>query len=167
MSKVPEIERYVTDLMARNHDGIREQAILNINQREETPDDMEMAIRGELQSIRMGLIKDKVIETWTEMFKETIDQANSSHNDLFVKAMLAALFTTHKTIQSEFWLNMFKVMETIAKAENHNFDLRNEWTKKALDRLIYAHSHSAEVDALRAMSPEALWEFRCKHGCNA
>ena len=126
----------------------------------ENDKELEWAINSEFNSIKQELVQDQVRNDWTAMFMSTIDQANSSYDGLFVDSMVDAIQKTHKTIQSEFWLRMFKVMEKISVANDFHFDQRNEWTKDFLSRMVFAFSHSEEIDKLRKMSEKELSNFR-------
>lgn len=77
--------------------------------------------------------------------------------------MLEAIQTTHRHIQSEFWLRMLKVMESVSTADDRYFDPRNAWTKDFLTRMIFAYKNSTEVDILRCMTEKELWEFRIRN----
>ena len=128
--------------------------------------ELDLAITSELNSIKHELAMEELNEAWTKMFAETIDQANSSLDKEFVTAFVSAIRVTHGTIQGEFWMRMIKVMETISNSGNEFFDGRNYWTKDLLARMIFSYTHSAEVDVLRKMTEDQLYNFRKNNALN-
>lgn len=122
--------------------------------------EMEWAIDSELNSIQSELVKQQVHEEWVNMFKETIDQANSSFDNEFVMSMVEAIQTSHRTIQSEFFLRLIKVFGEISKSDDSRFDARNEWTKEMCKRFSFCVSHVGEIDRLRNMTEDELHKFR-------
>ena len=163
MSKVTEISATVEAFMGKHKDSFLDDAKKRALARTNPPandQELEWATQSEYSSIKSELVEEQVKDTWIAMFKETIEQANSSFDDLFVAAMLEAIQTSHRRIQSEFWLRMLKVMEKVSTAGNRHFDPRNEWTKDFLARMIFSYTHSTEVDILRNMSEDELFNFR-------
>ena len=163
MSIVTKITEEVKATMNKYAEQFKQDAIKRVEARAEQPaNEMERgwAIDSEWNSIQSELVKEAVHEAWVEMFKQTIDQANSSYDREFEAAMLEAIQTTHRHIQGEFWLRMLKVMEAVSKADDCQFDPRNAWTKDFLARMIFAYANSIEVDILRGMTEKELWEFR-------
>lgn len=163
MSIVTKITEEVKATMNKYAEQFKQDAIKRVEARAEQPaNEMERgwAIDSEWNSIQSELVKEAVHEAWVEMFKQTIDQANSSYDREFEAAMLEAIQTTHRTIQSEFWLRMLKVIDAVAKADSCYFDPRNAWTKEVCERMIFSYTHSVEVDILRNMTTEDLYRFR-------
>lgn len=166
MSIVNTITDQVKSDMNKYAEQFKQDAIKRVDAREVPPaNEMERgwAIDSEWNSIQSELVKEAVHEAWVEMFKQTIDQATSSYDREFEAAMLEAIQTTHRHIQSEFWLRMLKVMESVATADDCYFDPRNAWTKDFLARMIFAYKNSTEVDILRCMTEKELWEFRIRN----
>lgn len=166
MSIVAAVTDTVKALMAKHKESFERDAMDRVNARKEPPaneQEMKWALESEYNTIQSNLVQEQVLDKWTGMAKELIEQANSSYDELFVQAMVDAMKLTHKTIQSEFWLRMIKVMDKNSKLADSHFDPRNAWTKDVLARMIFAHTHSVEVDILRGMSENELWEFRTKN----
>lgn len=99
-------------------------------------------------------------EQWIEIFKQTIDHANTRYDAEFVDSMIDAINTSTSTTQSEFWLRMLSVMDRIAKQDSCYFDSRNAWVKETMDRIIWANSHQSEIDAVRRMEDSQLRRLR-------
>lgn len=163
MSIVTKITEEVKAEMAQNSEIYNDHAIKRVNARLEPPaneQEFGWAVAAELNTIQTEKVKDALNNDWVEMFRETIDQANSSYEQEFVAAMVTAIQTSHKTTQSEFWLRMLKVIDAVAKADSCHFDPRNAWTKEVCERMIFSYTHSVEVDILRNMTVEDLYRFR-------
>ena len=163
MSIVSKITADVKADMENDLDYYKQEALSRVKDRKDQPETIEAmgwAINSELNSIQSELVKESVHTEWVNMFKETIDQANSSFDNEFVMAMVEAIQTSHKTIQSEFFLRMIKVFDIISKSDDVYFDPRNEWTKEMCKRFSFAVSHAEEVDRLRNMTENELYNFR-------
>lgn len=166
MSIVDKITDQVKSDMNKYAEQFKQDAIKRVDAREVPPaNEMERdwAIDSEWNSIQSEMVREQVKEEWVKQFQFTIDQANSSFDELFVESMVTAIQTTHRHIQSEFWLRMLKVMESVATADDCYFDPRNAWTKDFLTRMIFAYKNSTEVDILRCMTEKELWEFRIRN----
>ena len=122
--------------------------------------EMGWAIHSEWGTIQTELVMTEVKDKWIDMFKTTIDQANSSYDQLFIESMVAALQAIHPTIQSDFWLRMLKVMEVVASADPNGFDARNAWCRDVLGRMVWAKNHPDEIDALQRMPEDQLRKLR-------
>ena len=163
MSIANKITEEVKAEMAQNSEIYNDHAIKRVNARLEPPaneQEFGWAVAAELGAIQTEMVKSALSISWTDMFRETIDQANSSYEPEFVAAMVAAIQTSHKTTQSYFWLRMLKVIDAVAKADSCHFDPRNAWTKEVCERMIFSYTHSVEVDILRNMTTEDLYRFR-------
>jgi hypothetical protein len=163
MSIAYKITEEVKDEMAQHSKIYTDHAIKRVNARVEPPaneQEFAWAVAAELGAIQAENVKRALSISWTDMFRETIEQANSSYDREFEAAMLEAIQTTHRTIQSEFWLRMLKVIDAVAKADSCYFDPRNAWTKEVCERMIFSYTHSVEVDILRNMTTEDLYRFR-------
>jgi len=149
--------------MANFVDLYKQEAFNRVKDRKDQPEsdkEMEWAIDSELNTIQTELVKERVNNEWVNMFKETIDQANSSFEQEFVAAMVEAILTNHRTIQSEFFLRLIKVFDEISKSDDSRFDARNEWTKEMCKRFSFCVSHVGEIDRLRNMTEDELFKFR-------
>ena len=163
MSIANKITEEVKAEMAQHSEIYNDRAIKRVNARLEPPaneQEFGWAVAAELNAIQSEMVKDVLNNDWVDMFRETIDQANSSYEPEFVAAMVAAIQTSHKTTQSEFWLRMLKVIDAVAKADSCYFDPRNAWTKEVCERMTFSYTHSVEVDILRNMTTEDLYRFR-------
>jgi Glu-tRNA(Gln) amidotransferase subunit E-like FAD-binding protein len=149
--------------MKNDQEWYKQEALFRVKDRKDQPEsdkEMEWAIDSELNSIQSELVKQQVHEEWVNMFKETIDQANSSFDNEFVMSMVEAIQTSHRTIQSEFFLRLIKVFGEISKSDDSRFDARNEWTKEMCKRFSFCVSHVGEIDRLRNMTEDELHKFR-------
>lgn len=163
MSIVSKITADVKAAMENDLDYFKRIALSRVKDRKDQPEsdkEMEWAINSELNSIQSELVKERVHTEWVNMFKETIDQANSSLDHELVVAMVEAIHTSHRTIQSEFFLRMIKVFDVISKSDDVYFDPRNEWTKEMCKRFSFAVSHAGEIDRLQNMTEDELFKFR-------
>ena len=163
MSIVVKITEEIKSEMANFVDEYKQAALDRVKERKEQPEtveEMEWAINSELNSIQTELVKERVHNEWVEMFTKTIDQANSSFENEFVLAMVEAILTNHRTIQSEFFLRLIKVFDEISKSDDSRFDARNEWTKEMCKRFSFCVSHAGEIDRLRNMTEDELFKFR-------
>ena len=163
MSIVMKITEEIKSEMKTDQEWYKQEALDRVKEREEQPETVEAmgwAIASELNSIQTELVKESVHNEWVKMFKETIDQANSSFENEFVMAMVEAIHTSHRTIQSEFFLRLIKVFGEISKSDDSRFDARNEWTKEMCKRFSFCVSHVGEIDRLRNMTEDELFKFR-------
>ena len=163
MSIVMKITEEIKSEMKTDQEWYKQEALDRVKEREEQPETVEAmgwAIASELNSIQTELVKESVHNEWVKMFKETIDQANSSFEQEFVAAMVEAIHTSHRTIQSEFFLRLIKVFGEISKSDDSRFDARNEWTKEMCKRFSFCVSHVGEIDRLRNMTEDELFKFR-------
>lgn len=163
MSIVMKITEEIKSEMKTDQEWYKQEALDRVKEREEQPETVEAmgwAIASELNSIQTELVKESVHNEWVKMFKETIDQANSSFEQEFVAAMVEAIHTNHRTIQSEFFLRLIKVFGEISKSDDSRFDARNEWTKEMCKRFSFCVSHVGEIDRLRNMTEDDLFKFR-------
>ena len=163
MSIVIKITEEIKSEMAQFADEYKQAAQDRVKERKEQPETVEemgWAINSELNSIQTELVKERVHNEWVEMFTKTIDQANSSYDNEFVLAMVEAILTSHRTIQSEFFLRLIKVFDEISKSDDSRFDARNEWTRDMCRRFSFCVSHAEEIDRLRNMTDYELFKFR-------
>ena len=165
MSIVLKITNEIKSEMKTDQEWYKQEALDRVKERKEQPETVEemgWAINSELNSIQSELVKERVHEEWLKMFKETIDQANTSFENEFVLAMVEAIQTNHRTIQSEFFLRLIKVFGEISKSDDSRFDARNEWIKEMCNRFSFCVSHAGEIDRLRNMTEDELFKFRMK-----
>ena len=163
MSIVMKITEEIKSEMANFVDLYKQEAIDRVKERKEQPETVEAmgwAINSELNTIQTELVKERVHNEWVEMFTKTIDQANSSFDNEFVMAMVEAILTNHRTIQSEFFLRLIAVFGEISKSDDFRFDARNEWIKEMCNRFSFCVSHAGEIDRLRNMTEDELYKFR-------
>ena len=95
------------------------------------PDDAEVnaLIQRELQVMEMEMYNATFHEHATKIFKDAIDVFNTTDHDGIKTAFMEAITTTHRQIQSDFWLRMSHLMVAYSQLDKQFFDGRNEYWK--------------------------------------
>lgn len=166
MSILTKVEADINQQIEDNKDVYERHALQRVQKRREPPKDPEelaLAVRGEMSLIRYNMIKEEALEQWVKMFMVAIKQSSSSYRSDLEQAMLEAYQRSHRFDQSEFMFRLIKLFENIADSDTQaHFDARNLWTQDLARRFTFAAMHPEEMSVLMKMDDKQLRDMRIK-----